>query len=125
MGMNGVLVNPKSTYNALVDELRFAGVKKPEQYYLDPDSPEAQKTLQAMAQKAAEPSVEDKVIMLEAHIKQMQAQLKKEQQDRDFVISTDEQHRKWAADNQDAALGWAELALKKKEIATKPKSVSK
>jgi hypothetical protein len=124
-GMKGILFNYKSTYNALIDELRFAGVKQPEQYYLDPDSPEAQQQLEAMSKKAAEPSTEDKVIMLEAQIKQMEATLKKQKQTQDFVIQTDEQHRKWAADNQDTALGWAELALKKQEIKAKPKATSK
>lgn len=124
-GMQNILFNYRSTYNALIDELRFAGVKNPEQYYLDPDSPEAKQQLQAMAKKAAEPTVEDKVIMLEASIKQMEAKLRASKQQQEFAIDTDEQHRKWAADNQEASLGWAELALKEKELKAKPKATSK
>lgn len=115
-GMNGILVDYIAMYNALCDEARFAGIRKPEQYYKDPRSPEAQQALKAMQEKAAQPSLEDKVLMLEANIKKMDAQLKATKHNQDFAIKTDEQHRKWANDNQDAALGWAELALQKQEL---------
>jgi hypothetical protein len=51
-GMEGVLVNAERFYRAYMDWARISDVQHPEQYYIDPASEDAQKTLQSKAQSA-------------------------------------------------------------------------
>ena len=51
-GMMGVLVDQNGMYQARVDLARMAGLPTPEQYYVDPSSPQAQQAQQAAQQQA-------------------------------------------------------------------------
>jgi len=83
----------------------------PEQYFIDPTSKraiEAQKHKQA---KAQEPSTEDKVLILTSQIEKMDAQLRAMKQEQQREKELDEQHRKWAKDEDESARGWTELEI--------------
>jgi beta-phosphoglucomutase-like phosphatase (HAD superfamily) len=51
-GKEGILVDDAAVYQARVDMARMAGLPTPEQYYVDPQSQQAQQAAQAMAQQA-------------------------------------------------------------------------
>lgn len=117
-GKNGILVDDKVTYNALLDEARYAGIAHPEQYYVDPTSENAIKAAKAMAEAAAKPQTEDKILMLEGEIEKMNALLKEQKQRTDAVIAESELQRKWFETRQEVAQGWAKL----NQEANRPKS---
>lgn len=51
-GKEGLLVDDNGAYQARVDAARMAGLPTPEQYYVNPSSPQAQQTMQMMQQQA-------------------------------------------------------------------------
>jgi uncharacterized membrane protein YkoI len=51
-GKVGVLSSDVEVYRARVDFARLSGLPNPEQYYINPQSPEAQQAMQAAAQQA-------------------------------------------------------------------------
>lgn len=51
-GMDGILVSPVQIYQTLIDQVRMAGLPSPEQYWINPASPEAQQAAQAKQQAA-------------------------------------------------------------------------
>jgi len=51
-GQAGILSDSNATYQARVDMARMSGLPNPEQYYVNPASPEAQQAQQAQAQQA-------------------------------------------------------------------------
>lgn len=53
-GMDGLLVSPQTLYRARVNYSRLMGETFPEQYWVDPNSPEAQQAQQQKAQQAQE-----------------------------------------------------------------------
>jgi hypothetical protein len=50
-GGDGILTNRSKVYNAMTDWLRASDIDTPEQYLIDPDSPEAQQAMQQQAQQ--------------------------------------------------------------------------
>lgn len=50
-GAQGPIVTLKDVYHLAIDKAKKLGVKDPERYYTDPDSPEGQQAQQAMAQR--------------------------------------------------------------------------
>lgn len=52
MGQMGILVDYNALYQTRVDKARLAGLPNPEQYFLNPASPQAQQMLQQNAQQA-------------------------------------------------------------------------
>jgi hypothetical protein len=72
----------KEEYEARIDEARMAGLSDPEQYYLDPDSPEAQQKAQMAAQQAQEDrqmalAQSESVLNAQKYIVDMQEQTKR------------------------------------------------
>ena len=51
-GMDGVLVDPMSVYNAMMDWMRCGGLDMPENYFVDPNSQQAQQAQQGKAEQA-------------------------------------------------------------------------
>jgi hypothetical protein len=51
-GQDGILVTPDNIYQTLVDTARMAGLPSPEQYYTNPQSPQAQQAAQQKQQAA-------------------------------------------------------------------------
>jgi hypothetical protein len=49
-GANGIMVDWNTIYNAMKDRARYAGMDFPEQYWIDPSSPEAQQAMQQQQQ---------------------------------------------------------------------------
>lgn len=68
-GQDGVLVDLPRVHNALLDFARMMGLPAPDQYWLDPKSPEAQQAQQQKQQQAQEAKEEAK------QAAQMQAQI--------------------------------------------------
>jgi hypothetical protein len=52
MGQDGVLVSLPQLYNTLIDFARAGGLQAPEQYWIDPASPQSQQAAQQKAQQA-------------------------------------------------------------------------
>lgn len=65
-GMDEVLVNLPGFNRALLDWARLAEVQNPEQYFVDPESPEAMKALQSKQKQAAELDAQRKALMQQA-----------------------------------------------------------
>jgi len=57
-GMQGIMSSPETLYRARVDLLRLSGIPNPEQYYIDPSSPQAQKAIE-QAQQAAQQQAQE------------------------------------------------------------------
>lgn len=79
LGGGGTMLNQRGMYKANVDLGNYMGIDFPEQYYLDPESPEAQQNAQKQAaqeQAKMQKAEQDKQQML-----QFQAMLQKEQED--------------------------------------------
>ena len=53
-GAFGILVDYRTMYEARVDLARISGLTNPSQYWVDPDSPEAQQAAQAQQEQAAQ-----------------------------------------------------------------------
>jgi hypothetical protein len=70
-GQSGITVGPAEIYRARMDYCRYVGIKSPDRYWIDPNSPQAQQAAQRMSQQA----LQDKQQQLELQIKQQEAQL--------------------------------------------------
>jgi len=57
-GMQGIMSSPETLYRARVDLLRLSGIPNPEQYYIDPSSPQAQQAMQQQQQSAQQQAQE-------------------------------------------------------------------
>jgi hypothetical protein len=88
-GMSGPLVTWKNAHKASTDMAKKMGVKAPEEYFTDPDSPESQ---QMMAQKAQQPNPEMMKVQAETQAKQaqmqMDGQMKAQQMQQEGAIKT-------------------------------------
>ncbi len=81
-GKEGVLVDDGNVYKALVDQLNIQGLPEPEQYWIDPESPQAQQTRQMRAQaqqeaQAAAQAQQDKILTSQMQIAQLQEETKR------------------------------------------------
>lgn len=66
LGMDEVLVNLKGFYATLMDWARVSEIQNPEQYFVDPESEEAQAALKSKAQAAKQNSDQQKALMQQA-----------------------------------------------------------
>ena len=86
-GMDEVLVNLDGFHNALVDWARLREVQNPEQYFLDPRSPESQEALQKKDQARQAESMQRKTLMQNAFgLEQLRVALGKYDGDADRVL---------------------------------------
>lgn len=84
-GMDEVLVNVNGFYKTLMDWARTADVQNPEQYFVDPQSPEAQQAMQGKAQNAEQQEALKKGLMQQAiGLEQMKIAFDKYKQDSDL-----------------------------------------
>ena len=74
-GGAGTLVTPENIFKSATDMAKKLGVKQPEEYFTDPNSPEAQ---QASAQKSQQPNPE--VMMVQGQMQLQQAKQQSDQQ---------------------------------------------
>ncbi len=81
-GGDGVLTNKSKVYNAMTDWLRASDIDTPEQYLIDPDSPEAKQTLQQQAQ--AQQQQQQQMQQMQQALIQMDQQFKLLIQKRDL-----------------------------------------
>jgi hypothetical protein len=65
-GMQDVLVSPDGFYKALMDWARVSEIANPEQYFIDPMSPEAQQAAQFKAQAAQQAQQKQEALMTQA-----------------------------------------------------------
>ncbi|MHA2309314.1 MAG: portal protein [Candidatus Heimdallarchaeaceae archaeon] len=114
-GKTGVLISDEKIYTALCDEIRYEGIRNPEQYYIDPRTPEAVQTAKKIAAVAAKPKLEDKILMLESQIEQKDAQLRDMKQFQDHMIKKDEQMRKWVKDADESKRDWERVEIEQEE----------
>ncbi len=83
-GMDEVLVNLGTFNRALLDYARLAEVQNPEQYYLDPESPESQAALKRKSEARQMDDMARKALMQQAFgLEQMRTALAKYQGDAD------------------------------------------
>jgi hypothetical protein len=113
-GAEDTMVSEDEMYKNIIDQLRIAGVDNPEQYWIDPKSPEAQKAAEQKSEAAqkeakAQQQQQQQLIQMQGQIAQMQEQsdlmkvqsenqknqmeflLKKQQ----HLLDQNEQLRKW------------------------------
>lgn len=99
-GLNGVLTDVSKVYNAAKDFARSAGISNPEQYFTDPQSPQAQEAAQRNAQASQQQQQtaqqqQAMMIQLQAQIEQMGEQTKRMKAEQDYLVKRNEQLRKW------------------------------
>lgn len=104
-GVNGPLVTWKEVYNTASKVVEASGLKTPEPYFVDPESPEAQQREQ---QKAANPPPDPKMIEV-----QMKAQADQQKAAMDFQL---DQAKTQAAQQADAARMQFEQALAERRM---------
>ncbi len=110
MGQDGVLVGLPQLYNALIDFARASGLQAPEQYWVDPDSPQAQQAAQQKAQ-AAQQQAAAQAQAAQAQVQALQSieTIKAQARIADAQISAQVQMQK---QDIDAELKYADLRLK-------------
>lgn len=99
-GGDGILCNLSKVYNSMTDWLRASNIQTPEQYLIDPDSPEAQQAMQQKSESQAQ---------MQQQMQQMQEQLV--QQQIDFELEKqrrDLQYKVWS-DKLDAEVKEAQM----------------
>ncbi len=106
-GMEGQLINKGQVYNALMDLSRAAGLDNPDQYWTDPDSPQAQQAAQEQAQQAeaaqqAAATAQAQQAQLQQQVFLMQAQIEKYKNDTELAY-------KYAADSLKAEIEEAKI----------------
>lgn len=84
-GMDEVLVNIKGFHRAMMDWARLNDIQNPEQYYVDPDSPESQTAMQNKNKAAAEAKNQKAALMQQAFgLEQLRTAFQKYVQDSDL-----------------------------------------
>ena len=96
----GVLADYTGIYRALIDQLKAGNLNNPEQYYIDPASPEGQQAQQQNAQNAQQQQqvMQQQVqqtMMLQQSIEQMKQESAMMKTQLDYQIRANEQLRKW------------------------------
>jgi hypothetical protein len=99
-GQDGVLTDLGRVHRTLLDQGRAAGLPAPEQYWIDPDSPEAKQAMQAKQQAAQETAAREQQMMGQMQqmtmlIEQMKNEAKVNGDRLDYAIESNEQLRKW------------------------------
>jgi hypothetical protein len=99
-GQDGILVDLPQIHNALLDQSRFLGLSAPEQYWIDPQSQQAQEAqqrkqqqaqeAQQQAQQAAQQASKEQAELL-LSIEQIKAEVDKYKVDWDHVAKVNEQ----------------------------------
>lgn len=91
LGMDEVLVNLRGFYKTMMDRDRAADLQNPEQYYVDPESEEAQKALAAKAKASAEQQAQQKALMQQAiGLEQIRSSIDK------YKVDVETQFKYWA-----------------------------
>lgn len=85
-GGNGILVNLGKVYNSMTDWLRASNIQTPEQYLIDPDSPEAQQAMQQQAMSQAQQ--QKQMQQMQQQLLDMQHAFELEKQRRDLEYKT-------------------------------------
>lgn len=88
-GGDGILCDKAKVYNAMTDWLRASNIQTPEQYLIDPDSPEAQQAMQRQAQSQAQQAQQMQAMQQQLLKVQHDFELLKQQRDIDYKVWSD------------------------------------
>lgn len=84
-GEDGTLVDSERFYKALTDWGRYAEIPNPEQYYIDPRTPEAQQAAKAKAEQAQAAQAQSRALMSQAvGLEQLRAAMDKYKTDIEY-----------------------------------------
>jgi hypothetical protein len=121
-GGDGVLVDLGKLHNALIDHGRASGLQNPEQYWIDPNTPEAQQKmeekrqqqLQAQQQQAQQMQM---LLQLQQQLQQMQEETKRLKAQLDHQRDVAKQGSELLMHAEDNALKLTELEITQKQQA--------
>jgi hypothetical protein len=88
-GGSGILTDNSKVYNAMCDWLRASDIDTPEQYLIDPTSPEAQQAQQAQAQQQQQQQQQMQQVQQAMIRMQHNFELLKQQRDLDYKVWSD------------------------------------
>lgn len=123
-GQEGEIVDKKNVFNAIMDWARAANLENPEQYWIDPDSEEAQaaaKQKQEQAQQAQQAQQQaiqqqqQEQTAMQQQIFAMQAQLDKYKHDGDLAFKYDDARLKSEIE-ESKIIGQATLDLEREQL---------
>jgi hypothetical protein len=96
-GLDGVMVNASTMYKSRVNFARLMGVAAPEQYWVDPQSPEGQQAAMQKAQ-AAEQMQQAQMQQAQMQVQAMMALQQMQEETKRFVAQLKEQGDQYKAD---------------------------
>lgn len=109
-GLDGVMVDKARIYNCICDWLRANDIPDPDQYVIDPSSPQAQEAAQRNAQNAQQQ--QQQAVQVQQRLVQMQQDFELEKQSRDL------EYKRWS-DNLNAEIEEAKLVAQGTQEAVK------
>lgn len=126
-GLNNPLVTPKQYYNTLAQLIATGGLKDPNAFFTDPDSPEAQERAANQPEPPPDPRLveAEQRLQLEAQKAETQAALQREKVEAELILQR-EHHQAEMAERREIAAqeqafrreqAAAELQLKREEMA--------
>ena len=88
-GQGGIMVDMNGHYSALIDQAKASGVDNPEQYYIDPSTPESQQAAQQsqqqqQQQQQAMQQQQQQMMQMQVQMQEQQMQLDKYKHDQDI-----------------------------------------
>lgn len=89
-GGGGILCDNARMYNAICDWMRASDLGEPEQYVIDPKSPEAQQAQQAQAQQAQQQMQQQQQQIAQLQQQVQQFELEKQRRDLDYKVWADQ-----------------------------------